>query len=212
MAATGAVATDIEAGKAVVVGAGLSDRKAACLACHGLNGAGDGSGAFPRITGQPGWYLYKQLKDYAAGNRPNPIMTPVAQALSEQQAQDVAAYYAAQQAPYAPAPEVEGTQLQHGAALSAVGDPQKAIQSCVSCHGAAGIGMPPSGPVLAGQYARYTQLQLELWQRDERRNDPLDVMKIVAKQMTPEDVRAVSLYFESVRPPVPSVQAADRDP
>lgn len=198
-------AGDPERGRAVVVGAGLADGKMACLGCHRLNGAGDGTAAFPRLTGQPGWYLYKQLKDYAAGTRPNEVMSPIAKALDDQQAQDVAAYYAAQTAPYAAPPEVDGLTLQRGAALSAVGDAERGIQACVNCHGPAGIGMPPSYPYLAGQYAGYGELQLRLWQEGTRNNDPGDVMEIIAKLMTPEDIRAVSLYFETVRPPLPGV-------
>jgi cytochrome c553 len=135
-------------------------------------------------------------------------MTPIAQALSDQQMQDVSAYYEARTAPYAPPPEVDGLTLQRGAALSAVGNAERAIQACVNCHGPAGSGMPPSFPYLAGQYAEYTELQLRLWQDGTRKNDPLSVMETIAKLMTPEDVRAVALYFESVRLPVPGSQAA----
>lgn len=197
--AAGAV-PDLARGRAVVVGAGLPPN-VACLACHGLEGVGDGSGAFPRLTGQPAWYLYKQLQDYAGGTRPNDVMTPVAKALSLQQMEDVAAWYATQAAPYAPPPQVDGVTLQHGGRLSAVGDPEKGIPACVTCHGPAGLGMPPAYPWLAGQYAAYTELQLTSWQQGVRRNDPLGVMATVAKAMTPEDIRATALYFESVRPP-----------
>jgi cytochrome c553 len=199
-------ATDINNGRAVVVGAGLAQGGVACLSCHGVNGAGDGTAAFPRLTSQPAWYLYKQLKDYAAGTRPNDIMSPIAKALDDQQMQDVAAYYEQQQAPYARLPEVDGLTLQQGAALSAVGSAERGIQACVNCHGPAGTGMPPSYPYLAGQYAAYSELQLRLWQEGTRNNDPANVMETIAKLMTPEDIRAVSLYFESVRPPLPDRQ------
>ena len=28
-----------------------------CVTCHSVDGQGDGSGSFPRLTGQPAWYL-----------------------------------------------------------------------------------------------------------------------------------------------------------
>lgn len=192
---------NVERGRAVVVGAFEGGTpQVACLSCHGLDGAGDGSAAFPRITGQNAWYLYKQLRDYAASTRPNEIMTPVAKALSEGQMQDVAAYYAAQGAPYPDPPEADPLLVQRGGALSAVGSSEKQIQACVACHGPAGTGLPPSGPYLAGQYAGYTELQLRFWQEDRRDNDALDVMATIAKRMTPEDVKAVAAYFAQVRP------------
>ena len=60
--------------------------------------------------------------------------------------------------------------------------------------------MAPVYPYLAGQYAAYLELQLDLWREGTRGGDPLNVMENIAKQMTDEQVRAVSLYFASVRP------------
>jgi cytochrome c553 len=192
---------NVERGRSVVVGAFEGGTpQVACLSCHGLDGRGDGSAAFPRITGQNAWYLYKQLRDYAAGTRPNEIMTPVAKALDEGQMQDVAAFYAAQEAPYPDPPEADPLLVQRGGALSAVGSSEKQIQACIACHGPAGTGLPPSGPYLAGQYAGYTELQLRFWQEDKRDNDALDVMATIAKRMTPEDAKAVAAYFAQVRP------------
>ena len=70
---------DLERGRAVAMGAGTTtSSRSACHTCHGMHGAGDSSGAFPRLSGQAAWYLYKQLKDYASGERQNDVMSPVA--------------------------------------------------------------------------------------------------------------------------------------
>src|SRR3954454_8410250 len=71
-----------------------------CGQCHGADGKGDPSGPYPRLAGQAALYLYKQLDDYASGSRKNEVMGPIAQALSDQERQDAAAYYAGQNAPY----------------------------------------------------------------------------------------------------------------
>lgn len=195
---------DLERGRAVVVGA-IGATPAAqpqpCFACHGIDGVGDGSGAFPRLSGQAAFYMYKQLLDYASGKRRNDIMGPIAKAMTEPQMEDVSAWYAAQEdAPYFPRPEVPPRLLQQGAALSAVGSAEKGIQACVNCHGPAGTGLPPSFPYLAGQYASYTELTLTDWKVGLRRNDPLGVMTEIAKRMSAEDIAAVAAYFASVRP------------
>ena len=70
-----------------------------CVTCHSVDGQGDGSGSFPRLTGQPAWYLDKQLDDYASDARPDDLMTPVAQSLSEDDRAAVSAYYASLAAP-----------------------------------------------------------------------------------------------------------------
>lgn len=195
---------DIALGRRVMAGGGADTSAAqACVTCHGAQGIGDPSGGFPRMSGQAAWYLYKQLKDYATGARPNDVMTPIARALSDEEMQAVAAYYAAQLgAPaYPPPQDLDPALLQVGAVLSAVGSPAQGIQACVNCHGPAGTGLPPSYPYLAGQYAQYQMLQLRLWREGVRDNDPLNVMREIALRMTEEQIRAVSLYFESVRPP-----------
>lgn len=173
----------------------------ACISCHGAEGQGDGSGAFPRIAGQSGWYLYKQLLDYASGARPNAVMTGVAARLTEQEMEAVSAYYAAIDAPYhPPLGDVDAQTLQWGGQLAAVGSAERGVPACVNCHGPAGAGLPPAVPYLAGQYADYMTHQLQLWAEGERDNDPMNVMSAIARKMTEEDMQAVSAYFARVRP------------
>ncbi len=192
---------DLENGRLVAVGGSAGGPRAACFTCHGLNGAGDTSGAFPRLSGLDAWYMYKQLRDYAAGSRPNEIMSPIARALTQAEMEDVSAYYAGfRDAPYPPQPDADPLTIQRGAAISAIGASERGVQACVNCHGPAGMGMGPGFPQLAGQYARYAALQLTLWQQGVRRNDPLEVMANVARRLTGDDIRAVSLYFQAVRP------------
>lgn len=200
---------DAQAGQRVVMGASGAGITSACFQCHGLQGQGDGGAAFPRLAGQPAWYLYKQLNDYAEGTRPHEVMTPIARALSVAQRRDVAAYYAAAR-PEAgdppPAPLMVGQQpelLQLGGMLSAIGSPQRGVQSCVGCHGPAGSGLPPETPYLAGLSPHYLELQLRLWAEGTRRNDPQGVMADVARRLTPQERRAVALYFGALPPPGP---------
>ncbi len=63
-----------------------------------------------------------------------------------------------------------------------------------------GSGDPPLFPYLAGQYAPYAELQLQRWQQGVRRNDALDVMAQIAEALSAEDIRAVALYYETLRP------------
>ena len=192
---------ELEAGRLVAMGgAEQGGAMMACITCHGSDGRGDGSGAFPRLTGQPAWYLYKQLRDYASGARPNRVMTGVSQRLTEQEMRAVAAYYAALEAPMRPVTgTVNGLTLQWGGQLAAVGSAEKGIPACVNCHGASGTGLPPSVPYLAGQYPGYMTLQLQLWKAGIRDNDAMDVMSTIAAKMSEEDMRAVSEYYARVR-------------
>jgi len=191
----------LEAGRLVAMGGAENGGSGmACITCHGAQGEGDGSGAFPRLTGQPAWYMYKQLVDYASGDRPNRVMTGIAQRLTEYEMEAVSAYYSVLEAPHAPVlGQIDGELLQWGAQLGAAGSAEAGIPACVNCHGPNGTGLAPSVPYLAGQYARYMEYQLQLWKEGVRDNDPLNVMSAIAQKMTREDMRAVSEYYARVR-------------
>jgi cytochrome c553 len=190
---------NLDAGRAVVVG-GEEATITPCFMCHGLDGLGDSAGAFPRLTGQAAFYMYKQLVDYASGARPNDVMSPVAREMTEPQMADVAFYYSVLDAPYARRPEVDPALLERGREIAEDGLDEAGVESCNLCHGRNGAGDPPLFPYLAGQYAPYTELQLQLWKQGVRRNDPLDVMADIAEALSGEDIRAVALYYEWLRP------------
>ena len=76
---------------------GVGKQKAAtCEACHGKDGhAVDPN--YPDLAGQHESYLIKALSDYRAGRRSNAIMGGFASQLSNQDIQDLAAWYSSQQ-------------------------------------------------------------------------------------------------------------------
>ena len=66
-----------------------------CQACHGTDGNSTDP-QYPRLAGQHADYLAKALEDYKSGARKNPIMLGFATTLSDQEREDLAAYYASQ--------------------------------------------------------------------------------------------------------------------
>jgi cytochrome c553 len=187
---------DIARGAAIAA-QGVAAGVPACAQCHAYNGASDGSGAFPRITGQSAYYLAKQLRDYVSGVRTNAVMTPIAKALSSADTTDVAAYYASVSAPFLPLKNAKPMLVKRGEQLATVGDGAKDLQSCNNCHGPGGAGEPPAIPYLGGQYARYTAFQLTMWKRGFRKNSP-DSMADVAKRLNDQEIAAVAAYFQQV--------------
>jgi cytochrome c553 len=113
---------------------------------------------------------------------------------------DVAFYYSVLHAPYAPPPVVAPEVLARGRTIAEDGLPDAGLQACNLCHGEDGTGNPPLFPYLAGQYAPYTELQLQLFKRGERANDPLGVMRDIARDLSDEDIRALALHYETLRP------------
>lgn len=85
-----AAAGDAEAGK---------QKSQVCQACHGPDGNGTGDDQYPLLAGQYADYLAKSLRDYKSGKRQNAIMAGFVATLSEQDIEDLAAFYAAQEGP-----------------------------------------------------------------------------------------------------------------
>ena len=57
-------------------------KSAVCMACHGMDG-NSANPEWPSLAGQHTSYIVKQLKHFKAGDRQNPLMTPMAAMLSE---------------------------------------------------------------------------------------------------------------------------------
>ena len=64
-----------------------------CQACHGANGI-SANDLWPNLAGQKAGYLVKQIKAFRDGQRQDPSMAPMVGSLSDQDIEDLAAYYA----------------------------------------------------------------------------------------------------------------------
>lgn len=69
---------------------------ATCAACHGPDGNSPVA-EFPRIAGQYADYMVHSLKAYKSGERNNPVMAGIAAGLSEQDMEDLAAFFSKQE-------------------------------------------------------------------------------------------------------------------
>jgi cytochrome c553 len=73
--------------------ANAGKKKAAmCAPCHGANGQGVPPN--PPLAGVPAAKQVQALKDYKSGKRANPVMKGLAASLSEQDMEDLSAFYA----------------------------------------------------------------------------------------------------------------------
>jgi cytochrome c553 len=82
-----------------------------------------------------------------------------------------------------------------GARLVFAGDPQRGIAPCSSCHGPGGYKI--AAPALAGQYAAYIERQLASFAQGIRQNDIYEQMRAIARQLTPDEMRAVAVFYGS---------------
>jgi cytochrome c553 len=97
-----------------------------------------------------------------------------------------------------PDAKLDASQLARGHRLAYQGDEQLRVQACNSCHGPDGIGVLHAAPYLAGQSADYLASALKSFQQGTRKNDAGELMRSVAKQLTDNDVIAISGYYAQV--------------
>lgn len=76
--------------------AGKAKAAQVCAACHGADGAKPVAPDQPVLAGQYADYLAKALADYKSGKRNNAIMRGFAAQLSQQDMEDLAAWFASQ--------------------------------------------------------------------------------------------------------------------
>ncbi len=167
-------------------------KAATCAACHGADGNSAIPGT-PHLAGQGEKYLVKQLADFKANDRKNATMAPMANMLSDEDMQNVAAYFSQQQIQHV---IVEDKYIELGQKLYRSGDSDRDIPACTACHGANGLGLASAGfPALGGQQAAYTKAQLEAFRSGARDNDANSVMRNVVAKMSDEQIEAISHYL-----------------
>ena len=171
-----------------------------CAGCHGVDGNSPAA-TWPKIGGQGEKYLVKQLmafrdNDVNKSGRANAVMYGFVKDLSDQEISDISAYFASQQLKFG---EADASSVDHGLQLYRGGDKTRGIPSCMGCHGPTGAGNPASGyPRLAGQWATYTESQLNQFKLEERRNDENRMMRDIASKMYPKDIKAVSNVIQGL--------------
>lgn len=185
-------------GQKIYIQGGSNSAAMACATCHGADGLGMAAAGFPRLAGIAAGYTVKQLADFRSGSRANPIMQPIAAAMSDEEIQAVADRLALMPAPgYSSASRADKADMP-GEILALRGAWERNIPECVACHGPGGMGVGDAFPPLAGQSAQYLAAQLNAWRQGTRKNDPNDLMGHIARSMEDAEVQAVAEYFANL--------------
>ena len=173
-----------------------------CSMCHGSDGGGRDSSAFPRIAGQNHNYFYLSMQAYARGKRNSGIMEPIAAAMPDETMRDLARYYAERkQAASSQQRARDAATIARGKQIAEQGIPSQRVPICAECHGPGPDRRNPNYPELAGQYAEYLVLQLTLFKKQQRGGTAnAHLMRRVAHGLTAEQMRDVASYYESLPP------------
>lgn len=166
-------APDIAAGK---------EKAGMCFNCHGPEGNSQNSN-FPSLAGQKSAYLVNQLRAFRAGTRENGMMQNMTANLSDQDINNLAAYFGS----------VKNKSAGGDSDLAKKG--QSKVSMCFGCHGngAKGLGVTPR---LAGQHPAYLKRQLQAFKDGSRKNGP---MRGIANMLSADDMSAVTEHMGSLK-------------
>ncbi len=185
-------APDIAAGKA---------RYIICAACHGMQGEGNIFVNAPKLAGQKGWYLKRQVKNYRQGVRGSDAadtfgqqMAPMAVMMADDaEINNIVAYITS--LPMVDSPPTISGDADRGKDL---------FNTCKSCHGPQGLGIQAlNAPRLSGIDDWYLVRQLENYKRGIRGSNPQDLygrqMAQIAEMLRDDqDIRDVVAYINTL--------------
>lgn len=167
---------------------------AVCAACHNA----DGNSAIPvnpKLAQQHPEYLIKQLQEFKAGKRTNPIMQGFASQLSDADMKNIAYWVASQKAKPGFAKDKDLVTL--GERIYRGGIAERRVAACAGCHSPNGAGVPAQFPRLSGQHADYATAQLTAF-RDGVRKNSVQMTQVAAK-LNDREIKAVADYIAGLR-------------
>jgi cytochrome c553 len=195
----------------------VKDKTATCVGCHGDNGNSTVP-TFPKLAQQHASYIEKQLKAFKDGSRSDPMMSGIASTLSDDDMIEIANYYASKKVsantqptlpaddsdddtPKSATPKLTMPELMtRGSALYRNGDLTREVSACIACHGSIGEGNEPAAfPALKSQHADYLIKTLTDFKNGARSNNPENMMHMIAKKMTDEEIKAVSYRISMMK-------------
>lgn len=192
---TSAAALKLRGGKGDAVAG--ADKAALCQGCHGEEGIST-EPLIPKLAGQYGNYIAKQVRNYQAGIRTHQIMGAVAASVTEDELADIGAFFANK-------PMMKGSgssaNNQLGKDLFMNGDMSRMLVACAQCHGVTGKGKTPENsafPVLGGQHKDYLLGQLINFRLGDRSNSPGGVMNIMVQRLNDTELEALADYISGL--------------
>ena len=170
-------------------------KSALCGSCHGVDG-NSLMAMNPKLAGQSARYMVKQLQEFKSGARESAIMASMVLSLSDQDMEDIAAWYSSQQS------TIQGANpesIELAERLYRAGNSEIAVAACSACHSPTGKGNAPAGfPLLSGQHAEYTLQQLKNFRSGARQNDGSAMMRTVVERLTDKELEALASYVSGL--------------
>ena len=172
-----------------------------CQGCHGEFGNSTDP-KIPKLAGQFGNYLAKQVRNYQSGSRTHQIMSAMAATINNEDLADITAYFASQE-------KMQGNGFvdnPFGKKLFSNSNVSDMGLACINCHGEGGRGLEPKisvFPVIGGQHKDYIRLQLLNFRDGNRTNSPNAMMNRMTASLSDAEIESLAEYI-SRQPEIPA--------
>lgn len=157
----------------------------ACAGCHGTLGASAGP-SMPSLAGQSKVATAEAMKGFKSGERPATVMGRLAKGYTDAEIDAMADYFAKQKPTY-PDQKVDAAKVAKGKEL--------ADRNCKKCHLDSGKDFDENAAVVAGQWLKYLQIQMDDYASGKRKMSEKKAEKM--KPMSRDELEAMAHYYAS---------------
>lgn len=159
----------------------------ACAGCHGTLGASAGP-SMPSLAGQSKVSIVESMKGFKSGVRPSSIMGRLAKGYSDAEFDAMGEFFSKQK-PVAPLQTLDRAKIAKGQAIHE--------KSCARCHVEDGKEPKDNSPIVASQWLKYLQIQMDDYASGKRKmfDNKAEKMKPLSK----DDLDAVAHFYSSVK-------------
>lgn len=158
-----------------------------CAGCHGTGGASAGP-SMPALAGQSKVAVVESMKGFKSGERPSTVMGRLAKGYTDAEFDAMGEFFSKQK-PVATVQSMDKDKIAKGRALHE--------QNCARCHVEDGKEIKDNSPVMAGQWLKYLQIQMDDYASGKRKMFDRKAEKM--KNLSKDDLDAIAHFYASVK-------------
>lgn len=159
----------------------------ACAGCHGTLGASAGP-SMPSLAGQSKVSIVESMKGFKSGVRPSTIMGRLAKGYSDAEIDAMGDFFSKQKA-VTPVQLLDRAKIARGQAIHE--------KSCARCHVEDGKEPKDNSPIVASQWLKYLQIQMDDYASGKRKMFDNKAEKM--KPLSRDDLDAAAHFYSSVK-------------
>lgn len=159
----------------------------ACAGCHGTLGASAGP-SMPSLAGQSKISIVESMQGFKSGVRPSSIMGRLAKGYSDAEFNAMGEFFSKQK-PVTPVQTLDLAKIAKGQAVHE--------KSCARCHVEDGKEPKDNSPIVASQWLKYLQIQMDDYASGKRKMFDNKAEKM--KPLSRDDLDAVAHFYSSVK-------------